>query len=383
LEIIDIILRNACKWPLSREERRLLTACTLVCKSWLPLAQCLLYHSVIVKTGRQYPTRIPGTLKPEELLQQPRILELTRSLSIYVRGNSESTATLPLSSEGDSLKGSRKHVQIPEFFSLIAHTPGLLYLKLSVDCAGKNICPFEPHIQDWLSSLTLPIEALNMDVWQFWDLRSTFVYDLVGIWPTIRALHLSTTENHGPLPERPDISLRELRLPFIQPATVLEWFLPPPPPNQQSNLLFLELVNITEEARAVLSVHGHSVSTLALERQPPFEIAGLFPRLEELVIMGPFWRSRLPLLPRTLKHIRLARSLSTGPTVAVTEVVPMLPGLRIISIEEKFTANEHYLDLQKVCEAHGVEILVSSSDSSGRHVVSTYHKCQHLCDICH
>jgi hypothetical protein len=169
----------------------------------------------------------------------------------------------------------------------------------------------------------LPIEALDIDLWQFFELRPTFVCDIVGIWPTIRALRFCTIQNNGPLPERPSIILRELRLPHIQPATVLERLLPPPPPNQQSNLLFLELADITEEARAVLSVHGHSVSTLALLTQPSFEIAQLFPRLEELVIMDPFWRSPFPAFPRTLKHIRLAHGHPpTGITAAIAHDTP-------------------------------------------------------------
>ena len=279
---------------------------------------------------------------------------------------------MPLSSEDDSLKGNQTHHRIPEFFYLLAHTPKLRYLDLSVHLALKNICPFEPHIQDWLLSLALPIEALDIDIWQFFDLRSTFPYDLVGIWPTIRALRLSTIENNGPLPERPNINLRELRLPHSHSVSVIKWLLPPPLPNQQSNLLFLELDHITEEVRAVLSVHGNSVSTLALVTQPSFEIARLFTRLEELVIIGPFWGSPLPALPRTLKHIRLVRGpVSISFAAAVVRVVPMLPELRVISIEESFT-HEHYPDLKEVCEAHRVEILVSSLDSSGRPVVSAY-----------
>jgi hypothetical protein len=257
-----------------------------------------------------------------------------------------------------------------------------------VQFSEKNICPFEPHIQGWLSSLVLPsIEALDIDVWQFLDLRSNFIYDLVGIWPTIRALRLSTVEHNGPPSERPSTRLRELRLPHIDAVTVIEWLLPPPPPNQQSNLLFLELKAITEEQRAVLSVHGQGVSTLALLNQPSFEIADLFPRLEELVIMGPFWRSPLPAFPRTLKHIRLAHDhhdqLSSGVTAAVTEIFPLLPNLRVISIDESFTTHEHYLDLKEVCESHRVEIFVSLLNSSRRQVVSTYQSPKHVCDICH
>jgi hypothetical protein len=218
----------------------------------------------------------------------------------------------------------------------------------------------------------LPIEALDVEIWQIFNIRSSFVYDLVGIWPTIRALRMCTIEKSGPLPERPSISLHELRLPHIRSAAVIEWLLPPPPPNQQSNLLFLELGDITEEVRAVLSVHGPSVSTLALVFQPEFEIACLFPRLEELVIMGPFWKSPLPAFPKTLKHIRLVGGHLSTRATAVAQVVPILPELRMISIEKEFTSYEHYLDLQEVCEAHRVEILVNSLDSSGRPMVSAY-----------
>jgi hypothetical protein len=371
LEIIDVILREACnlKYPLNREERQVLTACTLVCKSWLPLAQYLLYYSVIVKTGsrRDYPPRIPGTFRPKALLRRSHILKFTRSLSIHVRG--EYKATLPLSSE-DFPKGSRKHVRIPDFFFSLAHTPQLRYLNLSVHWAEQNICPFEPHIKAWLSSIALPIEALDMDVRH---LRSSFVYDLVGIWPTIQALRLSTIENIGLLPEKPSIRLRELRLPHIYSVLVIKWLLPPPPPNEQSSLRFLELEDITEEARAVLSVHGHSVSTLTLVEQPSFEFAHLFTMLEELVIKSPFWWTPLPEFPRTLKHIMLDRDyVSARVTTLVAQMIPILPDLRAISIEEKVTADEKYPDLQEVCKAHRVEILVYSFDSSGREVVSSY-----------
>ena len=372
LEVIHVILREACnlKYPLNREERQLLTACTLVCKSWLPLAQYLLYYSVIIKTdsGRDYPPCIPGTFRPKTLLQQSHVLEFTRSLSIHVLG--EYKTTLPLPSEDDSQKGSQKHIQIPDFFFPLAHTPQLRYLNLSVRCADQNIFPFEPHIQDWLSSIVLPIEALDIDVW---NLRSVFVYDLLGIWPTVRALRLSTIEHSGALPERPSISLRELRLPYIYSVPLIEWLLPPPPPNEQSNLRFLELDDITEEAHAVLSVHGHSVSSLTLVDQPSLEFAHLFTRLEEFVMDGPFWRGPLPAFPRTLKHIMLDRyCVSLHIVAAIVQLVPTLPDLRVISIEEKYTANKPYLDLQEVCKAHRVEILVSSFGSSGREVVSVY-----------
>ena len=236
--------------------------------------------------------------------------------------------------------------------------------------AEHNIYPFEPHIQDWLSSIVLPIEVLDIDVWH---IRSAFVYGLVGIWPTVRALRLSTIENPGLLPEKPSISLRELRLPHMYSVPVIEWLLPLPLLNEHSNLRFLELENITEEAYAVLSVHGHSVSSLTLINQPSFEFAHLFTRLEELVMDNPFWRNPLPALPRTLKHIMLDRNyVSPNLAAAIVQLVSTLPDLRVISIEKKCTANEYYPDLQEVCKAHRVEILVRSSDSSGREVVSAF-----------
>jgi hypothetical protein len=101
LEIIDKILREAYEWPLKRAEREVLTAGTLVCKSWLPLARHLLYQSLIVETGDPWATKKPGTFGREELLQQSHLLGFTRSLSIHVIGKYD-TATMPLFYESDA-----------------------------------------------------------------------------------------------------------------------------------------------------------------------------------------------------------------------------------------------------------------------------------------
>jgi hypothetical protein len=340
----------------------------------------VLYRSVTVETGAADVSQSPGTVTLEALLQEPHLLGLTRSLSIIVRGK---TTTLPLFSENDSPKGGRKSILIPDFFFLLAHTPRLRYLKL--DWAKLKIAQIEPHILDWLSSLVLPMEVL--DISKGGPFRSTFVYDLVGIWPTICALR-AFVGRLGPPPGRASIRLRELRLAYSH-ATLgtatIEWLLPPPPPNEQSILRFLELDDIPEEARTVLSVHGPSVSTLTLACQPSFEIAHLFTKLEELVILGPIWKGSLSTFPRTLKHIRLQvdGKLSetfmhfSGPFVAtIAQDLHMLPDLRLISIEKEFTANEYYPELRKACETHKIEILVSSSDSSGIPVVSAYQRSQ-------
>ncbi|KAH9021157.1 hypothetical protein EDB85DRAFT_2001395 [Lactarius pseudohatsudake] len=353
LEIIDRILKEPCEWPLRRAERQMLTAASLVCKSWLPLAQALALPPA-------YISRSPGTFRTETLLQRSHLLGFTRSLSIHVLG--KSTATLPPSSEDDAPEGNRECVRIPDFFFLFAHTPQLRCVELSIDLAQENIGPFEPHILDWLSGLVLPIEALDFDDWGLF--HSTFVYDLVCIWPTIRALRVLTRYNGLPL-ERPSINLRELKLPTPSlAAVVIEWLLPPPPPNELSNLQFLELYDIPEEARAALSVHGPGVSTLTLWRQPAFEIAHLSSS------QGPLWRSPLSAFPKTLKHIRIRVPgfMSNSVVPAVARMLPMLPDLRVLSIENGLTSNEHYPDLQEACETHRVEILVNSVDSSGRRV---------------
>jgi hypothetical protein len=382
LEIISLILR-ACECSLNIEERQALAACALVCKSWLPLAQRLLYRSVTVEAGPACAASlIPGTLVPEELLQRSHLLGFTRSLSIYLRG--ESLAT-PFSAD-DSPKVGRK--TIPDFFLLLAHTPRLQYLTLVANTPEENIGLFEPHILDWLSSLVLPVEVLKIC-----GGRNTFVYDLVGIWPTIRALNAFTDDHdNGPPPKRANICLRELRLfgsnDALATATI-EWLLPPPPPNEQSILRFLSLDKIPEEAPAVLSVHGPSVSTLTLGCQTHFEIAPLFTNLEELVLINPSWSSPLPALPRTLKHIRLAYGpvdadmSQNNVVVAFAQLVPTLPVLRMISVDKEFTANMHYPHLRGVCETHKVEILVASWSVDERPVVSAYERSQRVCDIRH
>ncbi|KAH9062316.1 hypothetical protein EDB87DRAFT_337903 [Lactarius vividus] len=140
------------------------------------------------------------------------------------------------------------------------------------------------------------------------------------------------------------------------------------------NLQFFELYKIPEEALPVLSIHGPTVSTLTLTFQPAFEIAHLFTKFEELVISGRFWSSPLCAFPRTLKHIRLSFRdfMADSAVAAIAQVIPMLPHLRVLSIEKTLVSNKHYPDLQDACKTQRVEILVYSIDSSGR-AVHPYH----------
>lgn len=180
----------------------------------------------------------------------------TQSLSI-VLGKRPAAVTVPLFSKGDAPEESHVCVQIPDFFLLLAHNPQLRYLEPSVDWMQRNlnIDPFGPRILDWLLSLVSPVEALDLNYGGCFF--STFVNGLVGIWPTIRA---KIGYNRLP-PERPSISLRELRLSFTPFATVIEWLLPRPPQDEQSSLWFLEVYDIPEKALPVLSVYGPSIST--------------------------------------------------------------------------------------------------------------------------
>ena len=196
----------------------------------------------------------------------------------------------------------------------------------------------------------LPVEVLDIGVNNKESFHSTFVFDLVGIWPTIRALRVATSNNRLP-PGRPNMNLRQLTFPSICSAAIIEWLLPPPPPNENSNLRFLDLQKIPEEARAMLSVHGPSVSTLTLSYQPTFEIAQVFTNLEELVIEGPCWKGPLSAFPRTLKHIRLEvlayvlgdfSPLSNSIVAAIAEELTTLPNLRVISIEKTLTGNKYW-----------------------------------------
>jgi hypothetical protein len=375
-----VILREACKLPLSRADRRVLVACTLVCKSWLPLAQSLLYHSVIVKAGSYYAsTRTPGTCGPKALLEQSHVLEFTKSLSISVLGKSAAKSLKHLSNDLTP-KGNQKRIRVPDFFALLEHTPQLRCLTLSVGSTDKNISPFESHILYWLPSLKLAVEVLDIqgDINGGDFLRSTFVYHLVRIWKTIQALRVVPGDvfDDG-LPqdlERPSIRLRELRLRPTRSAEVIEWLLPPPPQDERSNLRFLELPEIPEGARTALSVHGPSVSSLTLFSQPKFEIAQLFTNLEELVITGICWQG-LSAFPRTLKHIRLEAMAFVSDTLlrmsdtlvaAVAEELPTFPNLRVISIEEALTANKYYPDLQKACRTHKVEVLLIPRPNKSR-----------------
>jgi hypothetical protein len=358
----------------------MMVACSLVCKSWLPIAQSLLYHSVIVQAGSYYAaTRDPGACGSKELLQRAHVLEFTRSLSISVLGKATAKSLKHLSQDLTP-KGYRKRTRVPDFFALLCHTPQLRCLTLSIGSADKNISPFEPHILYWLPNLKLPVEVLDIqgDINGGNFLPSAFVYHLVRIWETIQVLRVVTGNAYRdglpPDLERPSIRLRELRLHPTRSvdSNVVEWLLPPPPLDEQSNLRFLVLPEIPENARAVLSVHGPSVSCLTLFSQPKFEIAELFTNLEELVITGPCWTG-LSAFPRTLKHVSLEvmafvsdtlLRMSDNLVAAIAKELPTLPNLRVISIEEALAANKYYPDLQKACETHKVVLFSPRRNNS-------------------
>jgi hypothetical protein len=359
LEIVDRILKEACELPLRKKDRQMLSACALVCKSWLPFVQSLLYHSLTVENSRLYVSRTPGTLGPATLFHRSHLLMFTQSLTIHVID--EFAATIPLISEEGILGGQLPCVRIPDFLSLLAHTAGLRHLRLSVLWSRRDRCSFEPSILDWLSSLALPMEVLDLKYGR--PLASPLVYDLVRFWPTIKALRVDT--NYGkPLPQRPDLRLRELRLPITSLTAVIEWFLPPPPPLDRSNLRFLELYEIPGDGRALLSRHGPNVSSLTLTRQPLFDLADSFTTLEEFVIKGPFWSKPLPTLPKTLKHIRLQvhAFMSDSVIPAIAQGLSGLPNLRMLSIEEALTPDKYYPTLQEACKRHNVKILVNPTD---------------------
>lgn len=336
----------------------MLRACALVCKSWLPFVRGLLYHSLTVENSRLYFSRTPGTLGPATLLHRSHLLMFTRSLTIDVID--EFAATISLIAEGIN---HQEYVRISDFLSILAHTAGLRHLRLSVFWPHKDRCSFEPSTLDWLSSLGLPMEVLDLKYGR--PLASPLVYDLVRVWPTIKALRADT--NYGkPVPQRPTLQLRELRLPITSLATVINWFLPPPPPFDRSNLQILELYEIPEDGRAILSPHGPNVSSLTLTRQPVFGLAELFTKLEELVIKGPFWSRPLPTLPKTLKHIRLQvhAFMSDSVIPAIAQGLSGLPNLRMLSIEGALTPDKYYPTLREACQRHGVKILVNSVDPS-------------------
>jgi len=370
LELIYKILRETCELPPRGADRQLLSACAVVCKSWLPFVQSLLYHSLTVENSRVYVSRTPGTLGPAALLHRSHLLRFTRSLTVRVID--EFAATLPLFAEEGNPGGHPECVRIPDFLSLLAHTPALRTLRLSVFWSQKDTCSFEPSILDWLSSLVLPVEVLDLRYGRPSD--SLLVYDLVRFWPKIRALRVRT--NYGSsLPERASLRLRELRLPITSLATVIEWFLPlSASQHDRSDLRILELYEIPDGGRGPLSVHGPSVSSLTLTRQPASGLADLFPNLEEFVIAGPFWSSPLPTLPNTLMHIRLQAHafMSDSLLPAIAAIIPSLARFRALSIEEALTTDKNYPALREVCEVQGVEILVNPIPSSSMEAVHPY-----------
>lgn len=361
LEIIDKILRETCELPPRGADRQLLSVCAVVCKAWLPFAQSLLYHSLTVENSRIHVSRTPGTLGPGALIHRSHLLTFTKSLTIRVVD--KPGTTLPIFTE-EAIPGVRPEcVLIADFLTLLAYSPGLRHLCLSVVWSRKEICSFEPSILDWLSSLALPMQVLDLKYDRHAD--SPLAYDLIRLWPKIRALRVRT-DYDLPILGRPNTRLRELRLPVTSLPSVIEWFLPPISPRDRSELRVLELYEIPEGARAPLSAHGPNVSSLTLTRQPASGLADLFTNLEEFVIAGPFWSSPLPTLPKTLMHIRLQvhAFISDSVLPAIAAAVPSLSNLRALTVEEAVMTDKYYPTLQEACGTNKVEILVNPMNPS-------------------
>ncbi|KAI0265841.1 hypothetical protein BC834DRAFT_843324 [Gloeopeniophorella convolvens] len=354
LEIIDKILREACEFPLHVDDRRTLSACARVCKSWLPFVQELLYHTITIENTRAFTPRTPGTLGQAALLRRPHLLSSTRSLTVGVVDDSSTMVAAiprPLCDDG-ALEQHQQCVRTSDFLELLTHTPKLRHLRLVAFFANETTYSFAPQTLDWLASLRLPISVLDLKYGRPFD--SLLAYDLAGLWHALRALRVFT-DYSNPLPERPNkMQLHELRLPITSAAAVVTWFLPPPPRGCEPTLRVLELYDLPEAARDLLAAHGHGVVSLTLTRQPAFDLADVFDALEELVVAGPFWNSPLPALPRTLRHVRLhVHAFVADVLPAFAAALSALPDLRVLSVEEALTKDARYPALRDACKARG------------------------------
>ena len=240
-------------------------------------------------------------------------------------------------------------LQFPNIFLLLPHMPWLQFLELTVHDVQKSVCPLNPHLLDRLSTLLPPIEVLNIhDMHCF---HSTLVYGLVGICPTIQALRLMfpLPRHERLLPERPSISLGELRLqvPDNYLATEIKWFPLPPPPNEWSRLLFLELPQIPGKLLPMLSINGPSISSLRLTSLPEFKFAHLFTKLEELVIM---------VRSRWTRPFPAFAAMRTCLNLLQLRLYMWFPDLHVLSIPEyfSFTAHRFYSDILHTCKTHKV-----------------------------
>ncbi|KAI0771251.1 hypothetical protein BD413DRAFT_65960 [Trametes elegans] len=352
-ELIDAILGHA-YYIKGIPDKATLKACALVSSSWTDPAQRLLFRQVALHGLHQGPGHVlfcaatnPSTERGRTLGQYVRVLEI---------------------SIGEK---SGPDLDDEDLVELLSRTPRLYELALRV----AGIRQFSTVTLEKLEALAHPAAASTY--WRNPDnpgclrlraltilscgIQSPIVYEFLHIWPTIEFLYIGVEIAAPPPRWTPSFRLYQLTLMRTPRLPIISWLL-------QSSLESLRIVSFRDapgrELNPILEAVGPRLRSLHLMNYNLRAAAVLkyCPNLEEFVIIQLSTLFQLENLPSTLMHL-CCRNLPSEDQmlVFIINAVSSLPRLQVLTCNYQAIADEHFPELQELCNSKAIELFLDEA----------------------
>ncbi|GBE84996.1 hypothetical protein SCP_0701810 [Sparassis crispa] len=188
-------------------------------------------------------------------------------------------------------------------------------------------------------------------------IQSPILFQLLGVWPTVRFLRIGTELNATPPARSSNLKLYELILHRNPSPEIARWLLS----NPETDLQIAEFRDVPgPKWDDLLAEHGARLRSLRLTRYSAHAQAVLrhCPNLEEAVFyqVSPF--PQLVGLPSSLEHLGFRNPVwSSSPSLrSIISVIDTLPRLRIVTCDAATETHPDFALLQRKCEKRGIEL---------------------------
>ncbi|EIN12754.1 hypothetical protein PUNSTDRAFT_130997 [Punctularia strigosozonata HHB-11173 SS5] len=334
-ELIIACLRHIYYGELYAVDKASLLSCALVAKSWTGPAQELLFRSV---RGRQF---LQALQSPSDTIRLSQLSAYVVKCDIAIGRSQDSQASI---------------LRPSDLITLLRALPKLYELTLRVHYPYE----FDGDTLDELRAQSgCQLRALNF--MQSGGVQSLVLYQLLGVWRTIRHLRIGCEVRSPPLwALQIKLDLYELSMFRMPTLGAFDWLLSP---SVAPNLQILELRDVPSRSScSSLDAHVHRLRSLRVGRLD-LSSSGLISRcsnLGELVLYQI--PTILPLdhsqLPRTIVHLSF-RNPGWGASEALGSLlsaVRLLPMLKLVTCDQLSTATTDYHKLLSICADRSIAL---------------------------
>ncbi|KAI0061939.1 hypothetical protein BV25DRAFT_716936 [Artomyces pyxidatus] len=313
-------------------DRKTLLASSLVCKSWKPISQSLLF-----RRGPQILTEDDAAIFISILRENPTLGTYVRSLRILGLFSHES---------------DKPRVNTEQTITLLGLCPQLLDLTFFTETELTT---------DELAR----IQALDLQLvrLQFPGLIRQ-LYEIAILWPTIRFMQcgVSTGPFDSVVPPQtgPPFTLEGVQIAYgtAEDSPFMPWLL-----KDSSSPFELEILMdlLASSSLGALATYSYRIRLLSVTPFPPQSILNQLPALEELIVgeLPPEQR----VLPQTVRHFGYHHRYTHWPPVLVErmdillQMLRLLPDLRVVSATRAIESWK-LLYLEQECRGIAVEFAI-------------------------